>query len=298
METKENKNTLKRLADKLFGGIDMTWPKVIIFAAGAAAATALFLLIPVFRNTSFERMGVYVEAWILFAVIIMSNCKKPLESALKTFVFFLVSQPLIYLFQVPFNSRGWAVFGYYKHWFILTLLTFPAAFAGWYIRKKNWLSLLILAPVLIFLAYTGFDTLRFTTAHFPRLLVTGLFCIAQVLMYVLAFTSDKWQKLAGLLVPLAAVTVIAAFAPNTEINGTNFLPDDPVLTESAYVVTEGSGTAEITIAGTGEDSMVSIHGTGFGATDFTIIDGDSEYRYTVEIYEDDGGHTQIKITER
>ena len=72
-ETKENKNTLKRLADKLFGGIDMTWPKVIIFAAGAAAATALFLLIPVFRNTSFERMGVYVEAWILFAVIIMAN---------------------------------------------------------------------------------------------------------------------------------------------------------------------------------------------------------------------------------
>ena len=297
MEAKSKRSFIGAV-EKLFGGIDMTWPKVLVSAVAAAVITTLFLLLPVFRNTSFERMGVYVEAWILFAVIIMSNCKKPLESAVKTFVFFLVSQPLIYLFQVPFNSRGWALFGYYKYWFILTLLTFPAAFAGWYIRKKNWLSLLILAPVLIFLAYTSFDSLRFASAHFPRLLVTGLFCLAQVLLYVFAFTSDKRQKAAGLLVPLAAVIVIAAFVPRIDINGTDFLPDDPVLTESAYVVTEGTGTAEITIAGTGEDSMVSIHGTEFGATDFTIIDGGTEYRYTAELYEDDGGHPQIKITER
>lgn len=31
--------------------------------------------------------------------------KKPLESALKTFVFFLISQPLIYLLQVPFSAQ-------------------------------------------------------------------------------------------------------------------------------------------------------------------------------------------------
>ena len=31
-------------------------------------------------------IGVTFKAWIFFAVIIMSNCQKPLESALKTFV--------------------------------------------------------------------------------------------------------------------------------------------------------------------------------------------------------------------
>lgn len=63
-------------------------------------------------------------------LIIMANCQKPLESACKTFVFFLISQPLIYLLQVPFSSMGWGLFGYYWNWFIWTLLTFPMAFVG------------------------------------------------------------------------------------------------------------------------------------------------------------------------
>ena len=104
---------------------------------GNPVLTAIFLIMPVFRNTSFERMGVYLEAWIFFAIIIMANCKTPLESALKTFIFFLISQPLIYLIQVPFSSMGWQLFGYYRTWFIWTLLTFPMAYIGWYIKKKT-----------------------------------------------------------------------------------------------------------------------------------------------------------------
>ena len=70
---------------------------------------------------------------IFFAVIIMSNCKKPLESALKTFAFFLISQPLIYLLQVPFSPMGWGLFSYYPYWFYWTPATFPMAFVGWFI---------------------------------------------------------------------------------------------------------------------------------------------------------------------
>ena len=107
---KNDKNMLMRCIDKLYGGLDMNWLKVILFAVIAGAMTAAFLMMPVFKGTSFERMGVYLEAWIFFAVIIMANCKKPLESAGKTFVFFLVSQPLIYLIQVLFSSPGWYLF--------------------------------------------------------------------------------------------------------------------------------------------------------------------------------------------
>ena len=51
---------------------------------------------------------------IMFAMIIISNCKTPKEAAAKTFVFFLISQPLIYLLQVPFSWQGWGLFHYYK----------------------------------------------------------------------------------------------------------------------------------------------------------------------------------------
>ncbi|MBQ2433139.1 MAG: hypothetical protein II266_01800, partial [Clostridia bacterium] len=142
----ENKNILRRFTDKLFGGLNMSWPVVIIFAVATAVVTAVFLIVPVFQNTSFIRMGETMEAWVLFAIIIMSNCKKPLESALKTFVFFLISQPLIYLLQVPFSEMGFGLFMYYKYWAIWTVLTFPMAFVGWFITKRNWLSLLILSP--------------------------------------------------------------------------------------------------------------------------------------------------------
>ena len=103
---KSEKHLLRRFTDKLYGGLNMSWLTVILFAVATAVLSAVFLLVPVFQNTSFARMGETFEARIFFAIIIMANCKKPLESALKTFVFFVVSQPLIYLFQVPFSEMG------------------------------------------------------------------------------------------------------------------------------------------------------------------------------------------------
>ena len=295
----QNTGTIKRACDHLYGGIHMTWIKVILFAVGTAVLTFLFLVLPVFRNTSFERMGVYLEAWIFFAVIIMSNCKSPLDSALKTFVFFLVSQPLIYLLQVPFNQMGWGIFRFYRNWFIWTLLTFPMAFVGWYIRKKNWLSLLILSPVLVFLTSVYISSFRSAFGHFPHLLVTAVFCLAQVFLYLYVFTSNIWQKFAGFLLPLAAMLILVMFRPQVEINANNFLPDDPILTDAATVVMENeSAPIQIAIERTGKDSMIRIQATEFGKADFSIVDGDQEYMYTANVYEDDGGHTQIEITSR
>ena len=45
-------------------------------------------------------------------------------------------------------------------------------------------------------------------------------------------------------------------------------------------------------------SMIEIHAHDFGTADFVIRDGDTEYRYTLIVYEDDGGHTQIDIRKR
>ncbi len=75
----------KGVLDKIYGGLEMSWLKVIILAVLSAVITSVFLIVPVFKNTSFERMGVYLEAWIFLAICIIANTKKPLEAALKTF---------------------------------------------------------------------------------------------------------------------------------------------------------------------------------------------------------------------
>ena len=288
------KNILRRCTDKIYGGLNMSWPVTVMYAVAAALLTSIFLILPVFKDTSFARMGVTFEAWIFFAVIIMANCRTPLESALKTFVFFLISQPLIYLIQVPFTVLGWQIFMYYRYWFIWTLLTLPMAYIGWYITKKNWLSLLILAPVLCYLTWLYVDGFRTAYSHFPRMLVMALFCLLQVLIYLYVFTEKTVQKLIGLLAPLAVMFALTLITPEADINTTQFLPGDPVLSEEASVTVDDP---EITVQveKTGEDSMIGIQARKYGTTAFTITDGGNEYHYSLEIFEDSEGHTQINI---
>ena len=107
---------------KLFGGINLTWPKLIISAIVAGVLTAVIAMIPELHYTSFNAITVTLEVWILFGIIIIMNSKSNIDSALKCFVFFLISQPLVYLIQVPFSELGWGLFGYYRYWFIWTLL--------------------------------------------------------------------------------------------------------------------------------------------------------------------------------
>ena len=292
---KGSKQGLRRFVEKIYGGLNMSWPVVILFAVATAILSAVFLLVPIFHRTSFARMGETFEAWIFFAVIIMANCKKPLESALKTFVFFVVSQPLIYLIQVPFSEMGWGLMGYYRFWIVWTLLTFPMAYVGWYIRKKNWLSLLILAPVLLALTSDYVNSFVYTSRHFPYQLVTALFCLGQVLIYLFRFTENRWQKLIGFFVPLLVVVAALLIRPTLELTATSFLPDEPVLTENAVVVMEEGGIAEVSIEDT-QDSLVLVRANDYGTTSFVIRDGELEYRYSLEVYEDEGGHSQIRLS--
>ncbi len=294
----EKKNALREFTDKIYGGINLTWPGIILYAVATAVLTTVFLVLPIFKNTSFMRMGETPEAWVFFAVIIIANAKSPLDSALKTFVFFLISQPLIYLLQVPFSSQGWELFRYYKFWFILTLCTFPAAYIGWYIRKKNWISLLILMPVLILLTLLCRDGLKQMIHQFPNMLIMVMFCILQILLYLYVFTKKPSQKLVGVLIPIAIVAVMLLLPKNVDFSTTQYLPDSPLLTEHAKVDVEDSEIADISVFETGEESLILIHAHAYGNTSFTIKDGDKEYRYDLRVYENDQGTSQIDIASK
>ena len=212
---------------KLFGGINLTWPKLIIAAIIAGVYTAVVAIIPALHYTSFHTIAVTFEVWILFGILIIMNSKSNLDSALKCFVFFLISQPLVYLIQVPFSRLGWQLFGYYKFWFIWTLLCFPMGFIGYYMKKDKWWGYLILLPMIALTAsayLTYFSDFQF---YMPRFFLIVLFCACAMILYPVAIFKNKKIRTVGAVLGAAAViilTVLCLLNPpvySTDIMGNN-----------------------------------------------------------------------------
>ena len=194
---------------KLFGEINLTWPKIIIFAVIVGIYTAIMSLIPTLKHTSFHDIAVTFEIWILFGIIIIMNSSKPKESALKCFVFFLISQPLVYLIQVPFS--GYAIFRYYGYWFIWTILTLPMGYIGYYMKKNKWWSLLILLPILILLGVLYYDYLRIMIYNFPYHIITILFCLITLLLYPICIYNNKLKNI-GLIISIIIIIISTSLA--------------------------------------------------------------------------------------
>lgn len=196
---------------KLFGGINLTWKKLIIFAVICGIYTGVMAMIPATQDTSFRDISISFEWWILFAIIIIMNSKTPLDSALKVFVFFLISQPLVYLVQVPFNPYGFGIFVYYPTWFQWTLLTFPMAFVGHYMKKDKWWGLLILAPMLLFLGSHYLSFLGEAVHFFPNHLLSAVFCAASLIIYPLFIFHDKRIRIAGLILSILILSAASVY---------------------------------------------------------------------------------------
>ena len=194
---------------KLFGEINMTWPKVLLLAVFSAVLTAGLNLIPKLSDTSFTDMAVNLDVWFLYALIIIMNCKNMKEAALKTFVFFLISQPLIYLIEVPFVNIRWDIFHYYKYWFIVTLLTIPGAAIAYLIKKQNWLSVAILSVANGYLAYMCARYTHTVASSFPRHILSAAFCLGLAICFALLLLDDKKKKLVELA--FIAVVLIVSF---------------------------------------------------------------------------------------
>ena len=196
---------------KLFGGINLTWPKLMTAAVIAGVFTAVMALIPGLHYTSFHTITVTFEVWILFGVLIIMNSQSNLDAALKCFVFFLISQPLVYLIQVPFSRLGWQLFGYYQFWFIWTLLCFPMGFIGYYMKKDKWWGYFILLPMIALTAtsfLTYFSDFQFSM---PRYILIVLFCACAMILYPVAIFRNKKIRAVGAAIGAAAVVILTVF---------------------------------------------------------------------------------------
>ena len=193
---------------KLFFETKMTWLRVILLAVCSAILTAAVLLIPGLKETSASYLGVTPEAWFVFALIVVLNCEKPLEAAVKTFVFFLISQPLIYLIQVPFNPLGWGIFMYYHYWLKITALTLPGAVVAWFVKKDNIISALILSVATGYIGATLVASGLTVVQSFPGELIRAVFCLLEILLFLFVLLKNKRSRIVCAVLTLA---VMAAF---------------------------------------------------------------------------------------
>lgn len=214
---------------KIFGEINLTWKKLIIFAILAGIYTAIMSILSITKNTSFADITINFEVWILFGIMIIMNSKSAKDSALKCFVFFLISQPLVYLIQVPFNNMGWGIFTYYKYWFIWTLFTIPMGFIGYYLKKDKWWGVIILIPILLLLGGNYYSYLRETIYHFPYHLLSAMFCCITLILYTIGIFNNKKVRLSAFIIGIIIILIatIMAFA-NKKIYSTTILVNSNV----------------------------------------------------------------------
>ncbi len=257
---------------KYFGGYKMTWPRVIIFAIITAVVTAVLNLIPALKDTSFQDIAISLECWFLFAIFIIVNCDKWWEASLKCFVFFLISQPLIYLIEVPFNSMGWELFGYYGHWFRLTVLTLPGAAIAFLLKKKNWLSVAVLSVATVFLAYMCVSYFNTAVAAFPHHLLSSIFCIALAVFLVLVLLDEKKHRIAALAIIVLVLAVFIGWTVMNDGGGSTYVI---LLEEGAWSCTvsdENIVDVEIT---EGNCAKITSEHNGAAIIDFENENGDT-----------------------
>ena len=285
---------------KLFGGIELTWKKLIVFAIIAGLFTAAMAILPATNDTSFEDIAVYLDVWILFGILIIMNSKSPLDSALKCFVFFLISQPLVYLIQVPFSSLGWQIFGYYKYWFIWTLFTLPMGYIGYYMKKDKWWGLLILAPILIILGIDYSNYLGKTVYLFPHHLLSALFCAVTIAIYPLCIFNDKKVKTIGIIISILIILAATVYAlVNRYTYNTTLLSNNGELgavfddSYKAYLEDDSFGKVEIVYNEAIEDYLLNANLVKGGHTRLILEDSKGNRK----IYNLDIGYSKVDITE-
>ena len=196
---------------KIFGELNLTWPKIIIGAILIGVYCGAIQLVPALHNTSLTDINVTFEVWILFGIIIILNSKSAKESALKCLVFFLISQPLIYLVQDVVN-KSHLFTTYYRNWVIWTVGCVPMGFLGYFMKKDKWWGLVILTPIMGLLGICLMKYLSATIFSFPRHLATVIFCIATLIIYPLCIFENKRIKIAGVVI--SSLIIIAAVVIN------------------------------------------------------------------------------------
>lgn len=167
-------------------------------------------------NTSFQDIGIAHEWWILFAIIIVVNCEKNYEAALKCFVFFFISQPLIFIVEVLIGHITWDLaIHYYQIWFIPILLTLPGGFIAYYCKKENVFGDIILGLGNTLECFLGIHYLLSAINNFPRHLLSAIFCFAVIIITNTYIKKNKKDRTISLLTTILLSLIVVVYLIKT-----------------------------------------------------------------------------------
>ena len=175
-----------------FGGLPMTWPIVCGFAVIIGIYVGVINQIPILHDTSFQDVAVTLEWWVLFAVLIVSNCKSAREAGLKCLVFFLISQPVIYLVELPAIGLDKALYYYTSIWLPVSLLTLPGGAIAFLAKRQNALGAAILGVGNTIVALMGVSYFLKLYSAFPRHLLTVISCASIIVVLILGM-QKRWK---------------------------------------------------------------------------------------------------------
>ena len=132
---KDNTKTIKHIFEP--SEFNLSWGGFFLFTVTVSIISELLSVVPAFKNTSLSDSVKTLDWWIVFGVFVIIGSKSKTDSAVKCFLFFLISQPLNYLVRAPFHPDGLALFHRYPRWFIATFFTLIMGYIGHRIKEDK-----------------------------------------------------------------------------------------------------------------------------------------------------------------
>ena len=250
--------------------------------------TAIMAMLPFMKDTSFSDLTISFEVWILFGIFIIVNSETAKESALKCFVFFLISQPLVYLIQDLINGSQLFV-TYYRNWVLWTVACLPMGYIGHYMKKDKWWGLIILLPIMGFLGLHLNGYFAQSLFSFPRHLLTTLFCIVSLIVYPIVIFKDKRIRITGAvnggIISIACIimSLISPLIYSTDLlaDGEDYHFDD---TYKVYLVDDSFGTLSLKYEKAIECWIIHADFKKAGKTEFVLESPDGEKKtFDIEV---------------
>lgn len=278
---------------KIFKTNKITWKNLLIFSVLIGIIVGIIDRIPILKDTSFQDIGVTLDCWIIFAIIIIYNSKSLKEAILKTFTFFLISQPLIYATQALIDSITTKksfidlfmnfINLYYiggSRWGLWTILTIPGSIIAYQIKKDNILSSIILSVVT---CYYGYEAIYNGLLGYHY--ISCIFCLIMAFLLIFTILSKKKERIISITLTIISM-LIGIFMHNKTINTPvgeiNYIDND----EQIHFIDIEIGDREIVNAYIDEQNDTFVHVNTVskeGETYIILKDIDNQYhRYKIK----------------
>ena len=171
-------------------------------------------------------------------------------------------------------------------------------FIGYYIKKQNWLSALILAPMIIFLVFLGLGYINRAIESFPHHLLSGIACFTIIVVVVLNIFDNKKHRLVlfGMtLLAIATILILSGGIGDSKFETYHNLDEYNItfVGEIEVLTTSGNKEGSVDIIETENNShSIKLTGWNSGKYSFTIVDEDNN-EYDFEYYFDKNNNNVV-----